>query len=142
MTGKEKKYVDAVEKTIENFGNIQRDFFLDGKGIHALFRLVEDLEGRPPRFGLDDPVILKAKSSVDRVVKGLKDEIGALKKLIPPARWKVFHEKLLSSFKMQLDGYKEMFKVFKDGKTKHVTLGQSMVDQGVNLMAGGRKRKK
>ena len=139
MTPKEKDYVDAVEQSIENFGAVQRDFVLDKRGVHALVTLVKDLEGRLPEFDLDDPVIKKAKNAAEKVILGLKSEIKILRKLKPPARWETFHSTLLSSLRLQLKGYREMFKVFKDGKARHITKGQGIVDQGLALLSGGKK---
>ena len=140
MTLKEKNYVDAVEQSIENFGAVQRDFVFDRRGVHALVTFVEELEGHPPVFSLDDPVIQKARTATEKVITGLKSEIKILKKLKPPVRWETFHSVLLSSLQQQHKGYREMFKVFKDGKAAHIIKGHEIVDQGLSLLAGGKKK--
>ncbi|MCD6310625.1 MAG: hypothetical protein J7M18_07905 [Candidatus Eremiobacteraeota bacterium] len=140
MTRKERKYINAIEQSIENFGAIQRDFVLDKRGIHALVRFIEDLEGHQPSFDLDDPVIQKAKTSVQKVIIGLKSEIKKLKKLEPSSQWKTFHDAFLTSLNEQLKGYTEMFKVFKDGKIRHIKKGQEIANRGVNLLVGGQKK--
>lgn len=140
MTGKEKSYIDAVERSIESFGSIQREFVLDKRGVHALVRLVEELGGHAEGLELNDPVILKGKKSVEKVITSLESQVNSLVELDPPERWETFHNTLKSSLEIQVKGYKEMFKVFRDSDVRHIIKGQKIVDRGITLLSGGIKQ--
>ncbi len=139
MKKEEKTYLVQIEKIIENFGTIQRQFVLDKSGIRAIIKFIEDLEGHRPFFELDDPVVQKGKTAAERVIESLEEQMKTLEALSPPPSWKKFHESFLESIKLQLKGYKEMALVFEDSNVDHIIKGQELIDKGMELLEGGRK---
>lgn len=139
MKEEEQKYLSQLEKVIENFGTIQRNFVLDKSGIRAIIKFIEDLEGRRPFFDLDDPVVQKGKAAANRVIEALSGQLQILEDLQAPPMWKKFHDSLVESIRTQLEGYREMSLVFEDSDMDHVTDGQEMVNRGMKLLEGGKK---
>ena len=137
MTDPEREFMDQIERIIEHFGTIQRNFVLDKSGIRAIVKFIEDFAGAPPSFSLDDPVILKGKQAAGRVIEELGVQHAELQRLAPPERWQRFHASLVSSIELQLRGYKEMTRVFEDSDVNHLTKGQELVNQGMSLLEGG-----
>lgn len=137
MRDPEREYMDQIERIIEHFGTIQRNFVLDKSGIRAIVKFIEDFAGAPPSFSLDDPVILKGKQAATRVIEELGEQYEELMRIKAPERWLKFHESLLSSIKLQLQGYKEMTRVFEDSDISHLSNGQELVNQGMGILEGG-----
>lgn len=135
--GPEEFYLDQIEKVIEQFGVIERQFVRDKMGIHAIVKFIEDFSGQPQSFSLDDPVIQKGKDTCARVINEMEDQTAQLKLLEPPELWVTFHESLLKSIQLQLDGYKEMAKVFEDRNVIHIAAGQKLVFEGMSLLEAG-----
>lgn len=138
--GREEDYLGEVEKIIEQFGVIQRSFVMDEKGIHAIVKFIEDFSGQPQAFSLDDPVIQKGKAACLRVIKEMENQHAQLEKLKPPELWTTFHESLFKSIKMQLEGYREMAKVFDNRNVIHIATGQKLVNEGMSLLEAGTRR--
>lgn len=137
MRDPEREFMDQIERIIEHFGTIQRNFVLDKSGIRAIVKFIEDFAGAPPTFSLDDPVILKGKQAASRVIEELGKQHADLQQLAPPERWVRFHASLVSSIELQLRGYKEMTRVFEDSDVSHLTQGQELVNQGMSILEGG-----
>lgn len=140
MESGEEFYLEQVEKIIEQFGVIQRNFVMDKKGIHAIVKFIEDFSGQPQAFSLDDPVIQKGKNTCYRVIKEMEEQLNQLERLNPSELWKTFHESLLKSIRLQLEGYKEMAKVFEDRNIIHIAAGQKLVNEGMSLLEAGSKQ--
>jgi hypothetical protein len=140
MDENEKKYLDGIEKVIESFGTIQRNFVMDKTGIRAIIKFIEDLEGRRPFFELDDPVVQKGKTAVIRVIEELTGQLNTLKDLLPPSPWKQFHHSLIESIRIQLEGFKEMSLVFEDSDMDHIVDGQDLVNRGMKILEGGARK--
>ena len=136
----EEAYLGEVEKIIEQFGVIQRSFVMDKKGIHAIVQFIEDFSGQPQSFSLDDPVIQKGKSTCIRVIKEMEDQLLRIQQLTPPELWKPFHESLSKSIQLQLEGYKEMAKVFENRNVIHIAAGQKLVNEGMSLLEAGTRQ--
>lgn len=136
----EEVYLEQVEKIIEQFGVIQRNFVMDKMGIHAIVKFIEDFSGQPQSFSLDDPVIQKGKATCTRVIKEMEEQHTQLEKLSPPELWGTFHQSLLKSIKLQLEGYKEMAKVFDNRNVIHIATGQKLVNEGMSLLEAGTRR--
>jgi hypothetical protein len=136
----EKAYLEEIEKVIEQFGVIQRSFVMDKKGIHAIVQFIEDFSGQPQTFSLDDPVIQKGKGICTRVIKEMEDQFVHIQELTPPDLWKPFHESLTKSIQLQLEGYKEMAKVFENKNIIHIATGQKLVNEGMSLLEAGTKQ--
>lgn len=139
MRDPEREYMDQIERIIEHFGTIQRNFVLDKSGIRAIVKFIEDFAGSPPTFSLDDPVILKGKQAATRVIEELGVQNEDLQRIHPPERWVKFHESLVSSIKLQLQGYKEMTRVFEDSDISHLSNGQELVNRGMGILEGGQR---
>lgn len=139
MEAEEELYLEDIEKIIERFGDIQKQFIMDKKGIHAIIKFIEDFSGAPQSFSLDDPVIQKGKAIVQSVISEIEKQLESIEKLKPPEVWLKFHKILTESIKMQLEGYKEMAKVFKDKNTIHIASGQKLVNLGMKLLEAGDK---
>ncbi len=137
MKDAEKQYMEQIEGIIEQFGTIQRNFVLDKTGIRAIVKFIEDFAGGPQTFSLDDPVILKGKQAAFRVIEELGKQLDELGRIEPPEVWLRFHESLCSSIKLQLQGYKEMTKVFEDSDINHLSSGQELVNKGMGILEGG-----
>lgn len=137
MRDPEREYMEHIERIIEHFGTIQRNFVLDKSGIRAIVKFIEDFAGAPPTFSLDDPVILKGKQAATRVINELGTQYAELERIEPPERWQRFHESLLSSIQLQLQGYKEMTQVFEDSDISHLSSGQELVNRGMGILEGG-----
>ncbi|MFP4496903.1 MAG: hypothetical protein ACLFQV_01730 [Vulcanimicrobiota bacterium] len=135
----ESKYLKKMEKIVENFGEIQRNFVLDKTGIKAIIKFVEDLEGRRPFFDLDDPVVQKGKKASEKVIEQLTQELNSLEKIKAPEKWKDFHSRLIHSLETQLQGYREMTLVFEDSDLIHIEEGQLIVNNGMKMLEGGKK---
>jgi hypothetical protein len=139
MASAEDFYLEQIEKIIEQFGVIQRNFVMDKKGIHAIVKFIEDFSGQPQSFSLDDPVIQKGKATCYRVIKEMEEQLNQLEHLNPTEVWKTFHESLLKSIRLQLEGYKEMAKVFDNRNIIHIAAGQKLVNEGMSLLEAGTK---
>ena len=140
MRNLEQKYISAIEKSIERFGEIQRKFVFDKDGIKAIVKLIEDLEGKRPVFTLNDPLIAKGKKAALNMITELNKQLEALEKIKPPADWKKFHRSLVASLSLQLEGYQEMMLVFNDNNFEHINLGQLKVNQGMKILSARAKR--
>lgn len=136
----EEYYLGQVEKIIEQFGVIQRNFVMDKMGIHAIVKFIEDFSGQPQAFSLDDPVIQKGKNTCHRVIKEMEEQLSEIERLKPPELWTTFHDSLLKSIKLQLEGYKEMAKVFENHNIIHIAAGQKLVNEGMSLLEAGTRR--
>ncbi|MHB2015582.1 MAG: hypothetical protein ACYCW6_01410 [Candidatus Xenobia bacterium] len=137
MKDEEKRYMEKIEDVIDHFGTIQRNFVLDKSGIKAIVKFIQDFAGQPPSFSLDDPVVLKGKQAAFRVIDELEKQLSELQGLKPPDVWDKFHESLLSSIQLQLQGYKEMVRVFDDSDINHLQHGQELVNKGMGILEGG-----
>ncbi len=137
MKDEEKRYMEKIESAIDHFGTIQRNFVLDKSGIRAIVKFIQDFAGSPPSFSLDDPVILKGKQAAFKVIDELEKQLLDLRSVRPPDIWEKFHESLLNSIQLQLQGYKEMVRVFEDSDVDHLQHGQEMVNKGMGILEGG-----
>ena len=142
MDAKEEKYLGSIERVIERFGTIQRNFVLDKTGVRAIINFIEQFEGRRPFFELDDPVVQKGKSAAEKVIKELNQQVDYLRNLEYPENWEKFHKVLVESIEIQLDGYREMVKVFEDSKLDHIEKGHEMVNKGMKILQGGNRSDK
>lgn len=136
----DEQYLGRVEEILEQFGIIQRNLVMDKMGIHAIVKFIEDFSGSPQAFSLDDPVIQKGRSTCSRVIKAMEEQHSSLEELKPPELWMLFHQSLLKSIQLQLDGYKEMAKVFDDRNVIHIATGQKLVNEGMSLLEAGSRR--
>lgn len=136
---KEEAYLEQIEKIIEHFGVIQKQFIMDKKGIHAIIKFIEDFSGQPQTFSLDDPVIQKGKITAQKVIHEIEIQLSQIERLEPPEIWKTFHATLTQSIKLQLEGYKEMAKVFDNKNTIHIVTGQKLVNEGMSLLEAGNR---
>lgn len=139
MDEKEEKYLTEIEQVIERFGTIQRNFVLDKTGVRAIINFIEQFEGHRPFFELDDPVVEKGRAAAFKVMEELSRQLEYLKNMEYPPVWEKFHKTLVDSIRIQLEGYREMTKVFEDCNLKHVEEGRDLVNQGMNLLQGGKK---
>lgn len=139
MHHSEEFYLEKIEEIIEKFAVIQRKFVQDKQGVQAIIRFIEDFSGAPQSFSLDDPVIQKGRSAAQRVAAEMEEQLKELQKLRPPEVWTKFHETLTQSIKLQLDGYKEMSKVFESRNVIHIAAGQKLVNEGMSLLEAGYK---
>ena len=57
-----------------------------------------------------------------------------MQSLTHPERWGDFHESLVESLTLQMEGYQEMWEVFEDSNMDHVLEGQGMVNQGMKIL--------
>ena len=137
MKDEEKRYMEKIEAVIDHFGTIQRNFVLDKSGIKAIVKFIQDFAGAPPSFSLDDPVILKGKQAAFKVIDELGKQLSDLRTVKPPDVWEKFHESLLSSIQLQLEGYQEMVRVFEDSDVHHLSEGQDLVNKGMGILEGG-----
>lgn len=140
MEERESSYLESIEKVIESFGTIQRNFVLDKTGIRAIIKFIEDFEGRRPFFELDDPVVQKGRLAARRVIEELATQLDCLKHLSPPPLWGQFHDSLIESIALQIDGYREMYLVFEDSDMEHIIRGQEKVSKGMQILEGGNKK--
>lgn len=138
----EHEFLEQVEKIIENFGAIHRHFVTDEMGIHAIVKFIEDFSGQSQSFSLDDPVVQKGKSTCHHLVQEMEKQLSNLETLSPPELWFTFHASLLKSIQLQLDGYKEMAKVFEDRNLIHIAAGQKLVNEGLGLLEAGTRHAK
>lgn len=139
MDNKEKVYIERIEEIIEQFGTIQRNFVLDKAGIRAIINFIEQFQGRRPFFELDDPVVQKGKSAAYKVIDELSKQLKSLDSMEYPTDWSQFHNSLVRSIRIQLDGYREMVKVFEDSNLIHISEGQEIVNRGMDILRSGKK---
>lgn len=137
MKDLEGRYIEQIEGIIEHFGTIQRDFVLHKNGIRAIVHFIQGFAGGQPSFSLDDPVILKGRHAVFKVIEELGHQLEELQRIHPPEKWTRFHETLVTSVSLQLDGHKEMARVFDDSDTCHIARGQELANRGLAMLEGG-----
>ena len=137
MNDPERRYMESIEKSIEQLGSIQRTFVLDKNGIRAIVRLIEEMGGAPPVFSLDDPVILKGRAAALRVVEELAAQLATLEAIDAPDIWAHFHQSLVTSIGLQLQGYRAMTRVFDDSNPRHLAEGQELVTRGMAMLEAG-----
>lgn len=135
----ERRYLEQIEVFTEEFGRIQRDFVLQRHGVQAVIRFIEDFSGSRPAFNRDDPVLVKGRTAAERAIEDLSREFQDLHHAEPPAAWRLFHGTLLESVRLQLEGYREMIRVFDDADVAHLRKGKAMVDQGMGLLEAGER---
>ncbi|MDQ7823039.1 MAG: hypothetical protein RDV48_09620 [Candidatus Eremiobacteraeota bacterium] len=137
MEQPETAYLESIQKVIERFGSIQNQFVQEKNGVVSLVKFIENIEGSQPSLSLKDPVMQKGKSAASVMVQALEQELGALEAISPPEVWAKFHENMVTSIKLQVEGYQEMMKVFEDNDIKHIGRGKDIVSKGMNILEGG-----
>jgi hypothetical protein len=137
MEDLEKSYLARIQMSIESFGQIQRDFILEKNGVVTIINFIKNVEGSHPALGLKDPVMQKGKKAALSMIGNLEDELCRLREMEPPLIWKKFHDLLLSSLELQIEGYGEMVKVFEDNDIRHIGRGRDIVSKGMSLLEGG-----
>lgn len=139
LDDQERRYLEGIEAFTEEFGRIQRDFVLQKHGVQAVIRFIEDFSGTRPAFKPDDPVMVKGRGAAERAIEDLKREFQDLHHAEPPPQWKLFHATLLESVRLQLEGYREMVKVFDDSDVEHLRRGKIMIEKGMGLLEAGER---
>lgn len=137
MRQSEENYLASIQIKIESFGVIQREFIFERNGVVALVKLINSLGGNSPVLSLKDPVMQKGRNAAHKVIVELERQLGELKIIEPPQVWMKFHNMMLYSIKLQIEGYKEMLKVFEDGEIKHIGRGKDIVKKGMSFLEGG-----
>ena len=137
MIQPEEKYFSRIQTKIELFGSIQHEFVYQKTGVVALVKLIRSMGGSPSELSLRDPVMQKGKSAALKVIGELECQLGELREIEPPAVWSNFHSMLLSSLELQLEGYREMLKVFEDSEIRHIGRGKDIVKKGMSILEGG-----
>lgn len=137
LEDQERRYLETIEAFTEEFGRIQRDFVLQKHGVQAVIRFIEDFSGSRPVFQAEDPVMRKGRGAAERAIEELEREFQGLHHADPPAAWKLFHTTLLESVRLQLEGYREMVKVFQDSDLEHLKRGKRLISEGMGLLEAG-----
>ncbi|MGV8119056.1 MAG: hypothetical protein AB2L14_04745 [Candidatus Xenobiia bacterium LiM19] len=137
MEDPEKSYLARIQTSIESFGQIQRDFILEKNGVVTIINFIKNVEGSHPELGLKDPVMQKGRQAALSMIENLEGELFHLKEMNPPEVWKKFHDNLICSLELQIEGYGEMVKVFEDNDIRHIGRGRDIVSKGMSLLEGG-----
>lgn len=137
MKHTEESYFLSIQEKIEHFGVIQRDFIYEKTGIASLVRLIASMGGSLQELSLRDPVILKGRRAAERVILSLSREVEELRSIEPPPLWLRYHQMMISSLELQIEGYREMVLVFEDNEIRHIGRGKDIVKKGMSILEGG-----
>lgn len=135
----ERRYLEQVEAFTSEFGRIQRDFVLQKHGVQAILRFIEDFSGLKPTFKPDDPVLVKGQTAARTAIQELEVQFRRLEAAQPPPAWVLFQATLRESVRLQVQGYREMLRVFEDQDLAHLARGKAQVEQGMGLLEAGER---
>lgn len=133
----EQDYMGQIDAFAEEFGRVQREFIRSKSGVRALVGLIRDISGGLPQLGPDDPVLHKAREATEKALVELGVQTQRLERAEPPELWRPFHERLLESLRLQLDGYHEMSMALREYRIDFLQRGQARVLEGMSLLEAG-----
>jgi hypothetical protein len=137
MDDQEKNYLEITHSIIENLGKIQADFVQEKHGVLSLVKFIKNVEGSHPTLSVRDPIMIKAQRAASTMMELLCRELSGMEAMKPPAPWSRFHEMMITSLELQVEGYREMLKAFEDSDIKHIGRGKDIVKKGMCILEEG-----
>jgi hypothetical protein len=130
----ENVYLNELSNILENIEKIQQKLLANKKDIENIISLLKEFSSNPIDNNLDDPIVQRAKKTLNELVNDLQNEYYKLESLNPPKDWEKFHYVFLNSLKQQIEGYKEIFLVFIDGNVTHINIGNLKVKNALDIL--------
>ncbi|MCX7870331.1 MAG: hypothetical protein N2485_01995 [bacterium] len=127
-------YLNELANILDNIEKIQEKLLANKKDIENIIALLKEFSSNPIDNNLDDPIIQRAKKTLQELINDLQNEYYKLESLTPTPDWQKFHSIFLNSLKQQIEGYKEIFLVFIDGNITHITVGTIKVKNALDIL--------
>ncbi len=127
-------YLNELANILDNIEKIQEKLLSNKKDIENIISLLKEFSSNPIDNNLDDPIIQRAKRTLQELINDLQNEYYKLESLTPTPDWQKFHLIFLNSLKQQIEGYKEVFLVFIDGNITHITVGTLKVKNALDIL--------
>jgi hypothetical protein len=137
MKDSEKEYLEAIHLCIENLGKIQTDFVQQKHGVLSLIKFIKNIEGVHPELDVRDPIMIKAQKAATAMMELLLKELSVIREMDAPPLWSRFHEVMIASLELQVEGYREMLRAFEDSDIKHIGRGKDIVKKGMCILEEG-----
>jgi hypothetical protein len=127
-------YLNELGNILENIEKIQQKLLANKKDIENIISLLKEFSSNPISNNLDDPIIQRAKKTLNELINDLQNEYYKLESLTPPKDWEKFHYVFLNSLKQQIEGYEEIFLVFIDGNVTHINIGNLKIKNALDIL--------
>jgi hypothetical protein len=127
-------YLNELANILENIEKIQQRLLANKKDIENIISLLKEFSSNPISNNLDDPIIQRAKKTLNELINDLQNEYYKLESLTPPKDWEKFHYVFLNSLKQQIEGYEEIFLVFIDGNVTHINIGNLKIKNALDIL--------
>jgi hypothetical protein len=127
-------YLNELANILENIEKIQQKLLANKKDIENIISLLKEFSSNPISNNLDDPIIQRAKKTLNELINDLQNEYYKLESLTPPKDWEKFHYVFLNSLKQQIEGYEEIFLVFIDGNVTHINIGNLKIKNALDIL--------
>jgi hypothetical protein len=127
-------YLNELANILENIEKIQQKLLANKKDIENIISLLKEFSSNPIDNNLDDPIIQRAKKTLNELINDLQNEYYKLESLTPPKDWEKFHYVFLNSLKQQIEGYEEIFLVFIDGNVTHINIGNLKIKNALDIL--------
>jgi hypothetical protein len=130
----ENVYLNELANILDNIEKIQQKLLANKKDIENIISLIKEFSSNPIDNNLDDPIVQRAKKTLNELINDLQNEYYKLESLTPTPDWQKFHNIFLNSLKLQIEGYKEIFLVFIDGNITHINVGTIKVKNALDIL--------
>jgi hypothetical protein len=127
-------YLNELANILENIEKIQQKLLANKKDIENIISLLKEFSSNPISNNLDDPIIQRAKKTLNELINDLQNEYYKLESLNPTKDWEKFHYVFLNSLKQQIEGYEEIFLVFIDGNVTHINIGNLKIKNALDIL--------
>ncbi|MGB9638460.1 MAG: hypothetical protein ACP5RD_02725 [bacterium] len=127
-------YLNELANILDNIEKIQQKLLANKKDIENIISLIKEFSSNPIDNNLDDPIVQRAKKTLNELINDLQNEYYKLESLTPTPDWQKFHNIFLNSLKLQIEGYKEIFLVFIDGNITHINVGTIKVKNALDIL--------
>jgi len=127
-------YLNELANILENIEKIQQRLLANKKDIENIISLLKEFSSNPISNNLDDPIIQRAKKTLNELINDLQNEYYKLESLTPTKDWEKFHYVFLNSLKQQIEGYEEIFLVFIDGNVTHINIGNLKIKNALDIL--------
>jgi hypothetical protein len=127
-------YLNELANILENIEKIQQKLLANKKDIENIISLLKEFSSKPIDNNLDDPIVQRAKKTLNELINDLQNEYYKLESLNPTKDWEKFHYVFLNSLKQQIEGYEEIFLVFIDGNVTHINIGNLKIKNALDIL--------
>ncbi len=83
-------YLNELANILENIEKIQQKLLANKKDIENIISLLKEFSSNPISNNLDDPIIQRAKKTLNELINDLQNEYYKLESLTPAKDWENF----------------------------------------------------